>query len=55
MDSQPGVITLTGDNALTIGAMLAVLYLGALLVVQVGKRLTSKGSAKGQNQAQGKR
>lgn len=43
MENQPAIITLTGDNGLTVGVMLAVMYLGALLLVQLAKRLPKKG------------
>lgn len=47
MENQPAIITLTGDNGLTVGLMLAVLYLGALFLVQLGKRVAAKkGAAK---------
>jgi hypothetical protein len=38
MENQPAIITLTGDNALTIGVMGGVLYLGALLLAQLYMR-----------------
>lgn len=49
MENQPAIITLTGDNGLTVGLMLAVLYLGALLLVQIGKRFA--GGQQGQKAA----
>jgi ascorbate-specific PTS system EIIC-type component UlaA len=36
---MPAVLTLTGDNALTIGLMMALLYVGALLIVQASMRV----------------
>lgn len=45
MENQPAIITLTGDNGLTVGLMLAVLYLGALLLVQIGKQIAAKKAA----------
>ena len=36
---KPAVLTLTGDNALTVGVMMALLYLGALLLAQLWIRV----------------
>lgn len=44
VDHQPAVLTVTGDNALSIGVMLLTLYLGALFLVQLYKKATMKKS-----------
>jgi hypothetical protein len=45
MESTPAVLTVTGDNALTIGIMGGTLYLGALLLVQIWKKYAPSSSA----------
>lgn len=46
MQGQPAIITVTGENALTVGLMGAALYLGALLLAQLYKRaMVKKGAA----------
>jgi hypothetical protein len=41
VNQQPAIITLTGDNGLTVGLMLAVLYLGALFAAQLWRRASA--------------